>query len=90
MRTAIQIEFAPKGTDRLRRIVRAYEFSGYEQTVFLVKSVALGQRIRSLAVRRPLFARADEPVRPKVRAAAWPALPDDARKDLDAALSRAA
>ena len=42
---AFEIEFAPKGTDRLKRIVSAYQTSDYGRTTFLVKSAALGKRI---------------------------------------------
>ena len=45
-REAIEVEFAPKGTRRLRQIVSAYESSRYEQVTFMVKDAALGRRIR--------------------------------------------
>ena len=47
-RRAIEIEFAPKGTARLRAIVGAYSSSRYDQVEFMVKNAALGRRIRSL------------------------------------------
>lgn len=50
-RRAIEIEFAPKGTSRLRAIVGAYQTSRYDETVFMVKSAALGRRIRSVRSR---------------------------------------
>ena len=50
-RRAIEIEFAPKGTARLRAIVGAYSASPYDEAVFMVKSAALGRRIRSLRPR---------------------------------------
>lgn len=56
-RRAFELEFSPKGTDRLKRIVDAYECSGYEDVMFLVKSAALGRRIKRL--RKP----ADETLR---------------------------
>jgi hypothetical protein len=84
-RRAIEIEFAPKGTDRLRRIVEAYQVSSYEQTLFLVTSLALGRRIQSL-VGRPLIL-GSRPVGSNVRVGAWPGMPDDARRRLDAALA---
>ena len=45
-REAIEIEFAPKGTRRLRQIVAAFESSRYEQVTFMVKDAALGRRIQ--------------------------------------------
>jgi hypothetical protein len=86
---AIEIEFAPKGSDRLRRIVVAYEVSDYDQALFLVKSVALGQRIQSL-VPRPLALHGGHVAPPKVRVAAWPGLTPDERERLDAALGQRA
>ena len=88
-RRAIEIEFAPKGSDRLRRIVMAYEASGYEQAVFLVKSAALGRRIQSLTPRLPLLhgrpARAS-----RVHVAAWPGLAEGERQRIEGALTRPA
>ncbi len=85
-RRAIEIEFAPKGSERLRGIVEAYEQSGYDQGLFLVKSLALGRRIQSLVNEGPrlLFGR---PVVRKGRVAAWPGLPHAERQRLDAALA---
>jgi len=51
-RRAFEIEFASKGTARLRQIVGAYERSRYGEVRFLVKDAALGRRIASL-VRGP-------------------------------------
>jgi DNA-binding MarR family transcriptional regulator len=51
-RRAIEIEFAPKGTARLRQIVGAYERSQYRETVFFVKNAALGRRIARLVGRQ--------------------------------------
>ena len=87
-RRAIEIEFAPKGSDRLRRIVEAYEASGYEQTLFLVKSAALGRRIQSLTP-RPLPLHGRPPKTPRVRVAAWPRLAEGERQRLDGALAAA-
>ncbi len=86
-RRAIEIEFAPKGSARLRRIVEAYEASSYRQALFLIRSAALGQRIQSL-VPSPLLIGGRPEVR-KVRVAAWPALPHDERLLLEAAIGRA-
>ncbi len=61
---AVEIEFAPKGSKRLRGIVGAYAYSGrYRETVFLVKNAALGRRIQALAPRVPASGRAKLPVR---------------------------
>jgi hypothetical protein len=51
-RRAIELEFAPKGTARLRGIVGAYERSGYGEVEVMVKNAALGRRIRSVRTRR--------------------------------------
>lgn len=48
-----EIEFAPKGTDRLRGIVEAYELSSYDRATFLVKSAAVGRRIERVRSRTP-------------------------------------
>ena len=49
-RRAYEIEFAPKGTARLKPIVEAYETrADYERAVFMVKSLPLGRRIQKLA-----------------------------------------
>ena len=60
-RCAYEIEFAPKGTARVKRIVEAYEArADYERVVFMVKSASLGRRIHKLAGRnRPLAAKLD-------------------------------
>ncbi len=48
-RRAVEIEFAPKGTGRLRGIVRAYaSATAYREVLFLVTNAALGRRIREL------------------------------------------
>jgi hypothetical protein len=86
---AIEIEFAPKGSDRLRRIVMAYAISEYEQTLFLVKSAALGRRIQSLVPRPPAL-QGLPGAAPTVRVAAWPRLPGDERDRLAAALAQTA
>jgi hypothetical protein len=86
-RRAVEIEFAPKGTDRLRRIVSAYEVSDYDQTLFLVKSVALGRRIKSL-VPRPLALHGLPARAPTVRVAPWPGLAPHERGRVDAALAQ--
>jgi DNA-binding MarR family transcriptional regulator len=79
-RRAIEIEFAPKGSDRLQRIIDAYQIaSPYTDTVFYVKNAALGRRIKQIAARRGpatsyLFARVAD-----VHVEAWPALPREQR-----------
>jgi len=80
---AIEIEFAPKGSKRLRGIVDAYAYSGrYLEAVFLVKSAALGHRIRALAPRAGRSARTGSPIRVE----AWTGLPRAERAALTAAL----
>ena len=87
-RQAIEIEFAPKGTARLRRIVEAYERSSYDDTVFYVKSAALGRRIGGLiGGYRPLAAHLDLRVGP-VRVEAWSGLPERQAEQLHARLAR--
>ena len=92
-RRAIEIEFSPKGTDRLETIVAAYAFCGYAETLFLVKSIALGRRIQALSeptVRSPLFGGTGKLEVPRIRVAAWPRLPEDERQRVEAALARPA
>ena len=63
---AIEIEFAPKGTDRLKRIVDVYRLgSPYHDGVFFVRNAALGLRIQHLANRHSSSASvAHRPARP--------------------------
>jgi hypothetical protein len=88
-RRAIEIEFAPKGTRRRRGIVEAYEFGGpYAQVVFLVKSAALGRRIRAQAGGyRPLGAYLKLKLA-EIRVEPWTGLPAQQRAALGAALAR--
>jgi DNA-binding MarR family transcriptional regulator len=85
-RRAYEIEFAPKGTDRLRRIVAAYERSDYAEVVFLVKSAALARRIAGLTGQpselRTLLRISSCPI----RVLPWPALATEHRHELAAAL----
>jgi hypothetical protein len=88
-RRAIEIEFAPKGTRRLRAIVEAYEFtSPYAQVLFLVKSAALGRRIRAQADGyRPLGAHLKLKLA-EVHVEPWPGLPLLQRAAISEALAR--
>jgi len=61
-RRAFEIEFASKGTARLRQIVGAYERSRYGEVRFLVRDAALGRRIASL-VRGPSELQRDDRAR---------------------------
>ncbi len=86
-RRAFEIEFAPKGTDRLKRIVDAYQVgSPYCDVVFFVKNARLGQRIQRLArQRRPSrFFNIDLA---HVHVEAWPALPVESHAELVRQLS---
>jgi hypothetical protein len=86
-RRAFELEFTPKGTSRLKRIVDAYERSGYEDVTFLVKSAALGRRIQGL--RRPtdeLHQRLGLRRRP-VRVVPWNGLPEGEQSALVAGLA---
>jgi len=83
---AYEIEFAPKGTRRLRHIVDAYETSSYAETTFMVKSLALGRRIAALTGRHsPDWKLLGWTSRP-VRVVAWPGLPAEQHAALAAAL----
>jgi hypothetical protein len=48
-RTALELEFSPKGTQRLASIVEAYAVSGYGEVRYVVSSPALAARIVALA-----------------------------------------
>ena len=50
-RRAIEIEFAPKGTARLARILAGYRSSSYTEVLFLVSRPSVGRRINTLAAR---------------------------------------
>jgi hypothetical protein len=84
---AFEIEFAPKGTARLRRIIEAYQLgSPYTRTTIYVTNAALGLRIARLARRTPyvsarLSLRSDEVV-----VEPWPALAPERYAHLAAAL----
>jgi DNA-binding MarR family transcriptional regulator len=65
-RIAFEIEFAPKGRERLRRIVEAYRFSPYLGATFLVRSPSLARTIDALAI--------GVPERCRLRVAPWPGL----------------
>ena len=76
-RCAYEIEFAPKGTARLRSIVQAYERATvYDEVVFMVKSPALGRRIQSLAGDSPALAAMLDLPRAEVRVVPWAGLPE--------------
>ncbi len=46
---AIEIEFAPKGRDRLDRIVLGFTWSDYDEVVFLARSAAIRRTLEQLA-----------------------------------------
>lgn len=85
-RRALEIEFAPKGTARLSRIIAAWQHSTYDDVFFFVRSAALGRRIRSV-IPQPLVLHAGPMTRTaRVRVQPWPGLPDDDRERLARAL----
>jgi hypothetical protein len=88
-RRAIEIEFAPKGTPRLKAIVAAYERARpYSEAVFMVKSAAIGRRIQQLTGNRsPLQEMLNLPTN-EVHVVPWPRLPAEERARLRAALDR--
>lgn len=53
-RVAVEVEFAPKATDRLRRILAGYRYSPYDQVRYVVSSLAMARRISRLADRERL------------------------------------
>jgi hypothetical protein len=86
-RRAIELEFAPKGSKRLKAIVNAYAFSlRYRETLFMVRNAALGKRIAEHA----RSANAIGGGQAKVRVVAWPGLPADEHGALTAAIERRA
>jgi hypothetical protein len=48
-RTALELEFTPKGTQLLASIVEAYTLSSYDEVRYVVTEPALARRIASLA-----------------------------------------
>jgi DNA-binding MarR family transcriptional regulator len=87
LREAFEIEFAPKGTDRLAGIVHAYEASDYVITTFLVKSAALGRRIARQTVELPETLRALR-APSEIRVVPWIGLGSDEQRSLAAKLGR--
>jgi hypothetical protein len=82
-RRAIEFEFSAKGGRRLKAIVNAYTFSPrYRETLFMVRSAALGRQIAELA----RSAGAMSGNRTKVRVLAWTGLPAGERAALAEAL----
>ena len=84
-RVAYEIEFAPKGSDRLGGILAAYAFGPYGRVEFMVKNGALGRRIRRLIPPAPpssLIARRD------VRVVPWIGLASAEQADLAVKLAR--
>jgi hypothetical protein len=87
-RRAIEIEFAPKGSDRLKRIVDAYRTgSPYHDAIFYVRNAALGLRIQHLASRHGSAASFLNVRVCDVRVKAWPGLADQQRVDLASRLA---
>ncbi len=77
---AIEIEFAPKGRPRLRRIVSAFAHSTYDDVVFLARTGPLLRTLEDLAVSErvnPVFGRLPDP-----RALAWDGLDEQAVAEL--------
>ena len=87
-RCAYEIEFAPKGTARLKRIVEAYETRAeYDRVVFMVKSAPLGRRIQKLAgTNRPLAAMLDLK-RAEIQVLPWLGLPPAQAAQLERVLA---
>lgn len=86
-RVALEIEFAPKTTARLRPILRGYAASSYERVVIYVRNAALGQRISSVARQHGAPAlRGTRLAGPSIVVEPWPALPTEQRTELAAAL----
>ena len=79
-RRAIEIEFAPKGRPRLKRIVLAFAHSGYADVVFLARQGALLRTLDELA----RFERVNPLLGdyPDLTAVAWDVLDDAALAEL--------
>jgi hypothetical protein len=78
-RRAVEIEFAPKGSARLARIVEAYRYSNYDETIFFVRNGALGRRIAGVVL--------DVGASSVVRVLPWPGLGVAERELLAGALA---
>jgi hypothetical protein len=86
-RTAIEFEFAPKGKDRLKRIVDGYSYSDpYDEVVFFVKRPTLGRTIARL-VRKATDSSLFTYRGPAMVAKPWPGLDEDDRLRVAAALA---
>ncbi len=81
-RHAIEIEFAPKSAKRLQAIVYGYAIGRtYERVTFLVKSPALGKRLRQVASRW-----SGGGSQHRIQVSPWPGLSRDDREQLARAL----
>ncbi len=74
-RAAIEVEFAPKSSERLQRIIVGYVIAGgYRQVTFLVKSAAVGRRLQTIAARWAPTQPPGSTARGAVSVAPWPGL----------------
>ena len=68
---AVEVEFAPKRSERLRAILDAYQASAYGAVVFVVEHPALAQRLARLACEADENGRVVALRTPKLRIQAW-------------------
>jgi hypothetical protein len=81
-KAAFEVEFSPKGAERLRSILDAYATSAYADVCFLVTSPAVARAVARWKLRDGELSR--------VRVLPWVAAPDDVRRAVAAALGESA
>jgi hypothetical protein len=83
-RVAIEIEFSPKYTPRLKEIISGYDLSSYERVQFYVVSARLGARVISLARDEPRIGSDG-----RLRVVPWPGLDEATKRAIRQAVDRA-
>jgi excisionase family DNA binding protein len=76
-RVAVEVEFAPKASDRLRRILAGYRCSLYDQVRYVVNSPAMARRLSDLADREGMGLWPHEPAVTRLVILSWPWLTQD-------------
>jgi hypothetical protein len=83
-RIAVEIEFSPKHTPRLKDIISGYELSSYERVDFYVVSPRLGARVMSLAMSEMSIGSAG-----RIGVVPWPGLEEASKLAVRQAVERA-
>lgn len=76
-RVAVEVEFAPKSKDRLRRILAGYRYSLYDQVRYVVSAPAMATRLSELATHEALDLWPQQRGVTRLVILPWPWLPQD-------------